>query len=628
MFHAGGFKIFRGGYVGVDIFFVISGFLITSVIAADISDGNFSFAKFYERRIRRLFPPLLPVILFSWLAAFSLFSDSQLREVSTSVYAAFSFIANWYFLFTVSYFTAPGDATPLLHLWSLSIEEQFYFIFPVTLLLAAKLPRKWILTFVVSTLIISLAYAEFLLSGTERTSAFYNSFARFWELSVGAALALSGLKSSKSSSNALEITGFLLIVAAVASFRSWTHFPGIGALIPAAGTAMIIAASGQGSLVSSFLKSRLMVFIGLISYGLYLWHWPILVFLKYVSPSPSKTALALALCASGVLAYLSYRFIETPIRQKHFLASIKSIYFSAGMATIGLCMLVFVGSWSNLSNIRNVILAQAREALMGNDMKVLTRIEDDQAFYMTTLVRSFTGKSQKIIDRPMPCSYDEGNTEDRLLECLKAQSKENNVLVLGDSIGRDTWHALRRAYPETNFLMLHQSSCPPSTLRKSAEDKTICFADLQKFLDRISQSILINGIVISFSYVDPGWSGVSQGIDIAKKVSDNVILFGVSPTLQAPLPDLVKASGHHIPESVPIAKLDNLRMLRLAENMASQDNIRFVNVTVGLCPSDQCALFDSQQNPYFIDHMHMTDLGINRLAAYLKPLELFPQQRP
>lgn len=183
LFHAG-FDLFSGGFVGVDVFFVISGFLITSLIVKDIYNEQFSFIEFYERRIRRLLPPLVPVLLFTFICAALLLGEDRYKDFVKSSYSAIGFVSNWYFLSSVGYFDGPGELTPLLHIWSLSVEEQFYFVFPLILVLGARLGRSRLMTVALVMAAGSFLYAVYLMQSGYKDAAFYNSLARFWELLV------------------------------------------------------------------------------------------------------------------------------------------------------------------------------------------------------------------------------------------------------------------------------------------------------------------------------------------------------------------------------------------------------------------------------------------------------------
>ena len=328
LFHAG-IPLFRGGFVGVDVFFVISGYLISSLILPELMEGKFSILTFYERRIRRIFPAVFGLMLVSLVVGYWLLLPQPFVEFSKTALATTFFASNVLFWRQAGYFDAPGESKPLLHTWSLAVEEQFYILFPLFLMMVVRWRRhrlKWLtagaalLSFVVS--VYGVAYKP--------SAAFYLAPTRAWELLIGALLAMGVFRRelSGSTSAALGLTGLVLIGYAVFAFSSLTPFPGASALVPCLGTALVIySGMASGNAVTRLLSFRPIVFIGLISYSLYLWHWPLLVWTKfYLSRSLKPTeAIGIAL-GSILLALLSWKFIEQPFRQRELASSRKAIF--------------------------------------------------------------------------------------------------------------------------------------------------------------------------------------------------------------------------------------------------------------------------------------------------------------
>ncbi len=256
LFHAG-LQTWSGGFVGVDVFFVISGFLITSIIIEEIGAGTFSYLRFYERRIRRLVPPLIPMLLATWIAATILLEPNHYEEFAQSMITVLTASSNWFFYSRIDYFDGEALSKPLLHMWSLAIEEQFYIVFPtILILLKHRLPSA-LKTALATMAVISFAYSARLVFNGDANSAFYNSLARFWELLAGSALA-AGLAGQPSEKLAIwcRYVGAIVICTAVFGFNDTTPFRGVAALLPVLGTVLIIWSGPQGSdLVSSILKS-------------------------------------------------------------------------------------------------------------------------------------------------------------------------------------------------------------------------------------------------------------------------------------------------------------------------------------------------------------------------------------
>ena len=315
-----------GGYVGVDIFFVISGFLITSIIWRQLESGTFSLADFYLRRIRRIIPVMLVVVATTLLAGAILLLPDALGRLSLSTIFSLVSAANIYFwrYLDDDYFAEANDQEPLLHLWSLGVEEQFYLVWPLLLLLVALVRKHRLAVSILATVLI--AVASFALA--EATNETYPKFsyfmlpARAGELMVGALLALALRGGSGRDwvarpwvAELLGIAGLATIGWSLFKLDDLSPFPGVNALYPCVGAALVILAGSRSRILQWLLANRPMVWVGLISYSLYLWHWPILAFIRYFHGTVGTTHAAFAVVAMLVLAFLSYRFVERPTRR-------------------------------------------------------------------------------------------------------------------------------------------------------------------------------------------------------------------------------------------------------------------------------------------------------------------------
>jgi peptidoglycan/LPS O-acetylase OafA/YrhL len=341
LFHA---KIagFSGGFVGVDVFFVISGFLITGMIVDDLEHGRFSFIVFYGRRIRRIIPALLTIYLACMAAAALLMLPSDAAELGRSVMASASFVSNIFFYNRAGYFGGQSDLKPLLHTWSLSIEEQFYLVWPVLLFAVSRWRYRaiaasvWVLgaiTFAASVAVV--AY--------NKEAAFFLAPFRACELMLGAALALLAGRSSIDAVKAeiCAAAGLILILGSVLALDEADPFPGLLAVPPCLGTALLIYAgmNGQPS-VTRMLSARPLVAIGLVSYSLYLWHWPILSFARYYFDRALRwEELAGLLALSAVAAFLTYRYVEQPARR----ISVRHARHIFGAGVISLAVFALAG---------------------------------------------------------------------------------------------------------------------------------------------------------------------------------------------------------------------------------------------------------------------------------------------
>lgn len=363
----------EGGYVGVDIFFVISGFLISSIIFGSLNKEKFSFVDFYARRVRRIFPALIVVLLsclaFGW---HSLLSD-EYEQFGKELAGGAGFVSNLVLWSGAGYFDNAAELKPLLHLWSLGIEEQFYMIWPLLLWFAWK--RK--INFLAVTL--ALAIASFLfnlyLIRTDMVATFYSPLTRFWELLAGAALAYYSLQKKAAHaagkatatnpviSNLQSTIGAALLAAGVFLLNKESQFPGYWALLPVLGAVLMIAAGEQAWLNKYVLSHKAMVWIGLISYPLYLWHWPLLAFPRIIEAGdPSWKIRAGAVVASVVLAWLTYTVIEKRVRSTSNTRNL-TVTLSAAMVVIaaaGLATYMKEGIKSRQIAVDTAAISEAR----------------------------------------------------------------------------------------------------------------------------------------------------------------------------------------------------------------------------------------------------------------------------
>ena len=350
MFH-GGFNTFSGGYVGVDIFFVISGYLITTILINDLQAEDFSIVEFYYRRARRIFPALFFVIFITIPFAWILLPPDQLISFSKSVSAASLFVSNFFFLRDGGYFQTAAELKPLLHTWSLAVEVQYYIFFPVFLLLFWRFGKRFIFLGLVLAAIISLVIAQ-VGATLKPIQNFLLLPSRVWEIAIGAIAALClinnyfsriGLKSKQ----IFSFLGLVFIILAIFLFNNETPTPSIYCLLPTIGAALIILFAEQTTYVGKLLSSRIFVGIGVISYSLYLWHQPILAFSKIYNLTNGSYSKIAILALIFILSILSWKYIESPFRNQQFFSR-KFIFIGSLMA---MTLFILYGSWVSQGNI-------------------------------------------------------------------------------------------------------------------------------------------------------------------------------------------------------------------------------------------------------------------------------------
>lgn len=313
LFHAG-LGLLGGGYVGVDVFFVISGYLITGILYREALDGRFSIARFYERRIRRIFPALFAMLAVTLFAGLFILLPHELVALGRSAVAATMFVSNILFWQESGYFDAASTSKPLLHTWSLAVEEQFYIFFPLVLWAVFRWLRRWLLAVVIAGALGSLALSAVLLP-TAASATFYLIPTRAWELLIGSALALLPVVRHRLTAEIVSGLGLMTITASVLLYSEAMPFPGLAALPPCLGAAALILC-GRETWTGRLLSTAPMRGIGLISFSLYLWHWPVLVYARLLLGDPLTPPVAsFCVVIATTLAYLSWRFVEQPFRR-------------------------------------------------------------------------------------------------------------------------------------------------------------------------------------------------------------------------------------------------------------------------------------------------------------------------
>jgi len=340
LFHAG-FESFSGGFIGVDVFFVISGYLITTILIEDFENDRFSIVNFYERRARRILPALFFVMLvcipFAWLWLL----PGQMVDFSESLIAVSLFVSNILFWSETGYFDTFAEEKPLLHTWSLAVEEQYYVLFPIFLLLVWRFGKNRVFWMIVVSAAISLTLSEWGWRN-KATANFYIAPTRAWELLAGSIAAFIAQKHGVRAHNAMSLLGLFAIVFSIFAYDESTPFPSVYALVPVVGVVLLVLFADKTTLVAKILSTKIFVSIGLISYSAYLWHQPLFVFARLGLEDNNSGLVMLSLCAvSIVLAFISRRFIEQPFRKKD-LVSRKNVFL---LSALGASVFIALGGW-------------------------------------------------------------------------------------------------------------------------------------------------------------------------------------------------------------------------------------------------------------------------------------------
>lgn len=347
LFHAG-FGIVPGGYVGVDVFFVISGYLITTLLVQDLDAGRYSLARFYERRARRILPALFVVTAATMPLALLTMLPGQIEDFSASIASLALFLSNFYFLSQVDYFAPAADLQPLLHTWSLAVEEQFYLLYPPGLALLWRRGLRRVVGVLAMVALASLVLAQWG-AGENPGRNFFFTGSRVWELLAGSLVALL-LRSRHLPRQALAAAlGLAMILGAVLIYDAATPFPSLWTLLPVLGTALVLLFAQSGTVAAALLSSRPLVGIGLVSYSAYLWHHPLFAFARlHWGGDPPPLVMALLVGLTFGLAWATWAFVEQPFRRKApLLPRRRSLFGAAALMGVAFLGVGIAGKQSN-----------------------------------------------------------------------------------------------------------------------------------------------------------------------------------------------------------------------------------------------------------------------------------------
>jgi peptidoglycan/LPS O-acetylase OafA/YrhL len=584
----------RGGFVGVDIFFVISGYLITAILWRDLQDGRFSLLTFYRRRIVRILPALVVMMVVAMGIGCWLFLPNQIRDLGWSASATSLFASNIYFYATSDYFAQASDAKPFIHTWSLAVEEQFYIFYPLLLFACRRLPRAQVARIIAALAGLSM-FAGVALAFTLPSAGFFLLPARIWELSLGALVALGAVPVvADARKRALLCVGALSVLAAsCVVIRGDWPFP-VPFAIPVALAAAILLAYGESGPTARLLGLAPLRGIGLISYSVYLWHRPILSFYQnWTGTHLSLAESGLLISASLVAGALSYTFVEQPAlrrwragddRRPHIVALVTLGLLAAGGALVA----------TRADQIRPLPPALARTAAyLGHDATRAGRAQ-----FSTD--RCFTLPTGKPFDPA----------------CVALRPDRPNILLVGDSHAAHFAQALREAMPHAHLLQATAAGCRPLVAGKG-------IARCRAVMDKVFRGIdlrRIDGLILSALWLDFEEPMLVATLRDLRARGVPVVVIGPSVEYDADLPTLlVRAARQADPAlsdrfRLPEPFTRDRRMRRLAE----QNGATYFSAIRQECPGGRCALTTHDDTPMHFDHSHYTPAGARAMIDALR----------
>jgi len=607
LFHAG-FEWFSGGFVGVDVFFVISGYLITTIIISEMAEGKFSIVNFYERRARRILPALFFVMLaclpFAWLWL----TPTDLKDFGQSLVAVSTFSSNILFWWESGYFDTAAELKPLLHTWSLAVEEQYYILFPVFLMLTWRLGIKTILSLLSIVFLISLGIAVW---GTQYANhskiisgAFFLLPTRGWELLIGVFAAFylkynTHLK-SHTVNQMLSLLGFGMIAYSIIAFDKTTPFPSLYALIPTIGTGLLILCAVPKTFVHRLLSLKYIVGIGLISYSAYLWHQPLLAFARHRFLGDVSELILITLClASLIMAWFSWRFVERPFRNKNQTTHKFIFTFSI----IGMIAFSLIGISSHFSNGFFSRLSE----------------EEQQIYSFRSYEREFYYREGVCFLRPEQ-TYSSFNEE-----CLSGES-----LIWGDSHAAALSFGLREI---NNFSQLTASACPP-IINQYFPTRPFCLDINNRILEYVKDGSFTE-IYLHSNWLHYDFSQISMLSETIDKIllidpSINIKIIGGVPQWQPSLPDILLRAGISMSDGKSINMIANNEYLKVHERdeeivhllhrYKANANIEFISMLDEFCEDESCISSTSDCSffePTAWDYGHLTASGSNLAARFI-----------
>jgi peptidoglycan/LPS O-acetylase OafA/YrhL len=590
-----------GGYLGVDVFFVISGYLICGMIAQDLESGRFSLTAFYKRRVMRIFPALFVMLFCASALAYVYFLPVELKQFSKSLLSSVFSVSNFYFASTTGYFDAAAETKPLMHSWSLGVEEQFYLFCPLFLLLAFK----WFERHVIWMLALAAALSfvgEILVSFRNPQVAFFLPPFRAWELIAGALLALGFFPrlTTQRTRDAAGLAGLALLLPTLAlAAPQLDHW--LVALVACVGSLLVIASSETGPSIAGALLSRQpLVFVGLISYSLYLWHWPLVVFQRsdnfLIDDWSGFVGKSMLLALSLALAALSWRFIETPFRACARRLDSRHVFAGAATAMAGLALLAGFA-----------LTEQGAPYRFSDEINHLASYLDYDSSRPFREGRCFLSTNRQTLDHAT---------------CLAKSATKPNYLLVGDSHAAHLWFGLSKALPEANIMQASVSMCRPvlpSASLASGLDTRQCPKVMGYVFDNFLMREHVDKLLLSAAWKQEDLPRLAETLNVLKARDIDVVVMGPIVEYDRPLPrllaDVLRYGDPDRPKANRTAMIPtlDLTMRKLVEGQGAT----YVSVYDAVCPRGDCDTFAAPHVPLQFDAGHLTADGSVKVAKTL-----------
>lgn len=603
LFHAG-FELFSGGFVGVDVFFVISGYLITTILIEDIENKRFSIVNFYERRARRILPALFFVMLVCIPFAWVWMLPSQMKDFSQSLVAVSLFASNILFGRESGYFDAAAEEKPLLHTWSLAVEEQYYVLFPIFLILAWRFGKNRVFWVIVVMAAISLLLSEWGWRN-RATDNFYLTPTRAWELFAGSIAAFIVQKQGVQKNNLLATLGLAAIIFSIFFYDETTPFPSVYALVPVLGVVLLVLYAEKETVAAKLLSTKGFVGVGLISYSAYLWHQPLFAFTRLRSLEHPSVLLMFLLCfVTLVLAYFSWRYIEKPFRNNYYFLSRVKVFVSSAVLLASFTLIGLVGHFSSP---------------VFEDKYVRSLSDEQRELYLMKNFAKDRGTEFISTWRYGSCFY--GSEINTFLAfkkdvCLAENNARKNVLLMGDSHAAHWYFAIKQNYPNINLMQANASGCRPLKASPGAKRCT----DLMEYVfDIFLPHSGVKTVILAARWdIEEAKSYLKPTIEYLHQLGKNVIVIG--PVIEFPrvtmIDQLMKLEitpNIQSEEALKYADLSRLNASNELKELVVNTGVKYIEIANLQCNKNSCALTTDDAMPYAFDYGHLTLSGSNQL---------------
>jgi peptidoglycan/LPS O-acetylase OafA/YrhL len=589
LFHAG-FDWFAGGFIGVDVFFVISGFLITRNILQERAEGRFSFGKFYARRAARLFPALFLTLAATLAAGYFLLGPDDLLRLAHSAIAAALSVSNIYFWLGAGYFSPGAETQPLLHTWSLGVEEQFYLVWPALIALAALTKRAWVVTACIALLGAASLAACLVLANEYPSAVFFLTPFRVFQLALGALIACAGLVGASAWRGVLAFAGAFVVVALACVLSGTQSPPWASMLVPALATGAIVIGA-ENSWVRAAFGSAPLVWIGQRSYSIYLVHWPIGVFwaLTYGAPN-SATAWGLV-AASIVAGALLHWLVERRFRVSAG-APMSRLWVSLGVSAALLAV--------TLGGAGYIWRGQGFPERLNEEMRLAA--EGFPAQRAETETAMGFGHCVVFFDRHTLADLDQS--------VCTSSTGEDAVLVLGDSWAGNTYLILREAFPERRIDRVVLPGCAFKPVDLFAADEKVACREVYAFaLENLVRAGRYGTVVFTSSW-DPPYEPLGALFEDLRQRGVRVVVFGQYLVFDQSPPTVVLAASSFGEAQSRMDAVAQRQRVQMDEQMRPHmpDGASFVS-TIELQCAPNCDVLDAQGRLMYMDNSHVTTAG-------------------